>query len=239
MAGFQRYLAKSVIKSKIFLAIDGLDELDGDQQAMVELLKSIVESSPSDIKVCVSSRPWRVFEQSFSHTPKLKLQDLSINDIRRYTADYLESFPTSRGIMRKQPQESELLKEHVVQNADGVFLWATLALKALASQICSQDTVADMEAKLSALPTDLDDLFRYLLFHSRATSDLQQQAHILQIVRAREVVCDFTRDESFSSLTIYLLALADRGENADISLPVEQPSIEEVKKIYEETENRS
>jgi hypothetical protein len=238
IAGFKRFLDMTVSESKIFLAIDGLDELDGDQQAMVKMLKSIVDSSPGNIKVCVSSRPWPIFEQFFSQTPQLKLQDFSVDDIRRYTADYLDSLPKSRRIMKKEPRESDRLKERIVQNADGVFLWATLALKTLAARISSQDKVADVNAKLSSIPTDLDDLFRHLLFESQSPSDLEEQSRILRIIRARETVCEFTRDESSNSLTIYLLALADHGENIDITLSVDQPSAEEVVETCEEMKIR-
>jgi hypothetical protein len=238
MDALRRYLDKSVGQSKLFLAIDGLDELDGDQQALVEMIRSTVESSPRDIRVCVSSRPWLVFEQFYSKTPQLKLQDLSFDDIRRYTSDYLDNFPKARRIMRKEPEESKRLKERIALNADGVFLWVTLALKALTARIDGQDTIAEVEAKLDTLPTDLDDLFRHLLFESRTTSDLEEQSRILQIVRAREIVCDFTLDESSNSLTIYLLALADHGENIDITLPIEQPSAEEILETCEEMANR-
>jgi hypothetical protein len=238
MTAFQRYLHKSAGQSKLFLAIDGLDELDGDQQAMVEMIKSTVESSPGNIKVCVSSRPWPVFEQFYYKTPQLKLQDLTFNDIRQYASDSLNKLPTSRRIMRKEPQKSERLKENIARNADGVFLWAALALKALIARISSQDTVADVEAKLNTLPTDLDDLFRHLLFESRTPSDLEEQARILLIIRAREAVCDMTMDESSNTLTLYLLALADHGENIDITLPIEQPSAEEITETCKEMRDR-
>jgi hypothetical protein len=110
MAGIQRYLDLCVDPSKVFLLIDGLDELEGDQQAMVEMVKSLMESSPGNIKVCVSSRPWLVFENFFSQT-QIMLQDFG-NDIRRYTGDHLHGSPESRRILRKEPQSSERLCEN-------------------------------------------------------------------------------------------------------------------------------
>jgi hypothetical protein len=233
ISGFQRFLRDAVGKIRICLFIDGLDELDGDQGALVGLLRFIVDLSPRDFKICVSSRPWPIFEKSFCDVPHFQVQDLSVGDIRQYVDDYLDCAPKARRIAKKEPDSFLLLKARITQNADGVFLWATLCTKTLVARIAIGDTMTDLDAKLAQLPTDLDDLYRYLLFENRPKEELREQSRILQIIRAREIVCDFTKDESSSSMTAYQLALADPGEALDTHAEVRRPSAREVLGMYE------
>lgn len=229
----QRFLWDAAGKIRVCLFIDGLDELDGDQEELIELVRFIVDLSPGDFKVCVSSRPWPIFEKSFSDVPHIQLQDLSVGDIRQYVDDYLDSAPKVRRIAKKEPDSFIRLKARIAQNADGVFLWATLCTKTLVARIAIGDTATDLDAKLAQFPTDLDDLYRYLLFTDRPQKELQEQSRTLQIIRAREIVCDFTKDESSSSMTAYQLALADQGEALDTHTEVKQPSDTEVMEMYQ------
>jgi hypothetical protein len=233
MSGLQRFLERAVGKTKICLFIDGLDEFDGDQQAMVDMLKTLVEFSPGDVKACVSSRPWEVFENSFRAIPQLRLHVLTQDDISRYVHDVLNGNVMVRRILKKQPKEAEAFQENVIRKADGVFLWVTLALRCLMERISSGDEVRNLQETLNSLPTDLDDLFRHLLFDSRPAKELEEQSRIFQIIRAREMMCDFTRDESSSSITLYQLALADKGENIEIEDTVEKPADEEIMDTYD------
>jgi len=57
------------------LFIDGLDEFDGDHSDLNNLLKEV--ASAPHIKICVASRPWNVFEDSFGKKAFLMLQDLT------------------------------------------------------------------------------------------------------------------------------------------------------------------
>ncbi|KAK1687540.1 hypothetical protein BDP55DRAFT_714367 [Colletotrichum godetiae] len=66
---------------RFFFFVDGLDEYDGDHPKLI-LIPSRLASSPN-VKLCVSSRPWNVFEDAYGKTSlwKLALQDLTQNDI--------------------------------------------------------------------------------------------------------------------------------------------------------------
>ncbi|KAI5917475.1 hypothetical protein F4810DRAFT_704891 [Camillea tinctor] len=82
-----------------------------------ELCKVLSDMANSPyIKMCVSSRPWAVFERSFGGESKngLDIHELTRNDIQKWTTE--ESAMTASG-------KSELI-EQIVTQADGVFLWA-------------------------------------------------------------------------------------------------------------------
>jgi hypothetical protein len=44
-----------------------------------------------DVKMCLSSRPWQVFLDSFRDDPSLRLQDPTRGDSRKYVVDNLIS----------------------------------------------------------------------------------------------------------------------------------------------------
>ena len=77
---FRLLANEDLSEAKFCFFIDGLDKFGGDHTNLIDLLKDI-GSSPH-IKVCISSRPWVVFEDAFKHKPSLMLQDLTYSDIK-------------------------------------------------------------------------------------------------------------------------------------------------------------
>ena len=90
LSAFDAAISESRKFANVCLFIDGLDEFEGDDGARLEiinLLKQVAESP--NVKVCVSSRPWRIFGDAFDTHPSLKLEDLTSGDIRNYVQDML------------------------------------------------------------------------------------------------------------------------------------------------------
>jgi hypothetical protein len=63
--------------------IDGLDEYDGDHYKLCQLLKEL--SLSANLKCCVSSRPWNVFDDAFAsdQSTKLCIHDLYQGHVSR------------------------------------------------------------------------------------------------------------------------------------------------------------
>ena len=80
----------------------------------------------------------------------------------------------------------------------------------------NDSTMDEIQTSLLQLPSDLEDLFQYLLFNDRDAIALQRQSHSFQTVRARDTVCTFTGDESVRAITLYQMALALEGHLGDI-----------------------
>jgi hypothetical protein len=78
---FSRFLHE-VASARFCFIVDGLDEFDGDHDEIVEVFQAAASSQT--VKICVSSRPLFVFEDVFKDSPKLRLQDLTQNDIFQY-----------------------------------------------------------------------------------------------------------------------------------------------------------
>jgi hypothetical protein len=200
--GLRLFLEQSVGKMKICLLVDGLDEFDGDHGEIIQFFKRVVDSSKNDVKVCVSSRPWAVFEEAFNNIPSLKLQDLTLSDVNQYVDDKFNKDPRIQRIVRKEPETGGELMKEIVKRADGLFLWVILVIRNLLGEIHTGDNVINLQERLHILPTELDGLFQHILFDTQSEDRVKEASRIFQFVRAREIVCGFTRDQSASSLTL-------------------------------------
>jgi hypothetical protein len=229
MEGLEKFLHHSIKEAKICLFIDGLDEYDGNHGEIIEFFTKIVRDGGQDVKVCLSSRPWPVFEAAFKSVPNLELQLLTLEDRRQYVVDKFQKDARMRRIMRKEYEEGLLLMGEVVERADGVFLWVILVVRFLLECITTGDKVLDVTQRLQRLPTDLEEFFDHMLLKSQENGAIISASEIFQLIRAREIVCDFTGDHSNSSLSLWELALAC-FKNDELALrgPVEEPPDKEV-----------
>ncbi len=78
LTAFKKLVLDIADSEKIFLLIDGLDEFHGDhlqQLNLIDLLYDLIRLS-SNVKMCVSSRPWNIFANAFHANPSLKVESL-------------------------------------------------------------------------------------------------------------------------------------------------------------------
>ncbi|KAK3396716.1 hypothetical protein B0T20DRAFT_381366 [Sordaria brevicollis] len=149
----------STHKQRCFcIFIDGLDEYVGTPgcdtiDLVVELQKWVKQTS--QVKICVSSRPDNVFMNAFDPHRQIKLHDLTRGDMQAYIRAQLEhmDFPGCR----------DELAGIVVEKAEGIFLWVTLAVKSIRVQIENGFSTADMIRNVRLLPTELEELFKHIL----------------------------------------------------------------------------
>lgn len=231
MVGLRKCVELAVKTTKLCLFVDGLDEFDGQPEEVVKLFKVLVEDFKGRVKTCLSSRPWGVFEEAFREIPQFRLHDLTNDGMHRYVKDKLNEQFLIRKSMEQDLTMGRQLQAEIVTRADGVFLWTTLAVRRL---IESEDaSLGGLKACLETLPTDLDELFTFLLFKSRSPKELQEQSHIFNLICAKEAVCDFTRDESARAMTAYELRLAMLGNDLSFKAPIEQVSEGDAMKAYD------
>ncbi|KAE9379537.1 hypothetical protein N431DRAFT_327470 [Stipitochalara longipes BDJ] len=141
--------------------VDGLDELEGDPERLVILLKNVSEHP--NVKVCLSSRPWVVFEEHFDGHPGLRLQDLTYDDIRLYVRDQLQENSKMKRLAESHHLQAAELSHNIVKKANGVFLWVKLVVWSLLAGLRNQDDFAELQKRLDLLPSDLDFLYRHML----------------------------------------------------------------------------
>jgi len=161
--------------------VDGLDEYDGDHEVLCTTFKTLAECS--HFKLCVSSRPWNVFEEAFGHAEKSKLymQDLTKDDIRSYVQSRLEEHPRWHVVASKPGWAAKLIQE-IVDISCGVFLWVYLVAEMLRKGLTNRDSSSDMRRRLESFPPELEDFFQRILesvegfYHNKMSSALQLAA---------------------------------------------------------------
>lgn len=215
--------------ARFFLSIDGLDEYDAestDMSDLAEILKSICQRE--NVKAVISSRPWAVFEDSFAASPRLRLHQLTHEDISFYVSDKMEQDHRMQRLLKFHPEESKALMEEIVEASAGVFLWVRLVVQSLIEGLVNRDGVADMQLRLRDLPTDLDELYRVML---RRVPDSYRR----QTSRLLELVYYGTRDKW--KLSLFGLHYAfELGEEDVLKAPIEPWPSEELDEVFESME---
>lgn len=148
---------------KVCLFIDGLDEFEGDPNTLSDLL--IQWGQGKHVKICLSSRPWKIFEDTFAGMPQLRMQDLTHKDIKTYVADRLKE-PNTVGDQTTSWQarhERQKLISNIVDRADGVFLWVKFALATVLQGLRNDDSHDELQHRLREMPKELDMLYRHML----------------------------------------------------------------------------
>ncbi|CZR58782.1 uncharacterized protein PAC_08674 [Phialocephala subalpina] len=158
---FRALLNQKIYDLKICFMVDGLDEFEGDHEE-ISTFFSEVASFPG-IKVCLSSRPWPVFEELFAACPKLRLQDLTYRDIKYYVSDKMRRNSAFQRLELEEPLEAPTLIEEIVEKAKGVFIWVKLVVQSLLNGLRNQDELSDLKARLRDLPEEIKPLYRQLL----------------------------------------------------------------------------
>ncbi|KAK5046718.1 hypothetical protein LTR84_007479 [Exophiala bonariae] len=163
VAALQAVLFSTIGKVRICFLIDGLDEFNGTDREVLELmaqLESMYAKSATWHKICVSSRPHIAFEAAFRKRPSLRMQDLTKNDIYHYVNSRLRS--QDLPIDHLAPEDLvrfETLVDDIVEKARGVFLWVHLAVMSLLHGLDQSDWMHELEARVRGLPPELDTFY--------------------------------------------------------------------------------
>ena len=168
---------------KFCFFIDGLDEFDGDYTNLIRLIKDISRSS--NIKICVSSRPWVLFEEAFMHKPSLMLQDLTYPDIRNFIDSAFNNKPEFVELEKREPEYASKLLQDIAQKSSGVFLWVNLVVHSLLAGLVNGDRVSDLQRRLAFLPPDLENLYEKML-NSLDSFYMEHASQIFRHVRVAE-----------------------------------------------------
>lgn len=201
-------LKSKTMKHKFCFFIDGLDEFAGNLIHGIDFIDSLVSSS--NIKLVVSSRPIPACVQAFSDSPKLKLEDLTRDDIKAYIDATIGSHPHIRDLMKMAPQSVRKILGDLVDKASGVFLWVVLACRSLLDGFAACDYPDELQQRVDELPPELEKLFQHMLGKIEPRYQVQA-ARLLRICYLRRLHSGSERDHRASPWvyeSIYTLGLA-------------------------------
>ena len=162
LATLLNLLKHSPIPLAICLFIDGLDEFEGQEDTVIGMIGDLADQT--HVKVCVSSRPLLAFEEAFSEKPSLRLQDLTFETIREY-AEFKLSKPIQNYVSPNKYDRTQAgdLVNRIVSRADGVFLWAVIAIRDLYDGLQGIANIDELVQTLESLPSELGSLFMLIL----------------------------------------------------------------------------
>ncbi|KAK3905897.1 hypothetical protein C8A05DRAFT_30256 [Staphylotrichum tortipilum] len=167
--------------SAVCVFIDGLDE--AREADIPDVLRTVDRMSTTPkVKVCVSSRPEQRFLQLVQSNKGLRLEDLTLGDMRRYARHHLNPFLKSSSVF-SNTQHS--IPEELARKAQGVFLWLYLATQCLVRGLDNRDHQEEELAKrLSVLPTELEDLYNdmWLRLNEDGETDRQSTALFFNLI---------------------------------------------------------
>ncbi|KAI0893057.1 hypothetical protein F4806DRAFT_505264 [Annulohypoxylon nitens] len=146
---------------RICFFIDGIDEYTGDHNDICEIFSKVTKN-PS-IKALLSSRPIPACVYRLGEYPRLRLQDLTFNDIEIYTSERLKAHSIMKGMERGEPGITELVTDKITGLASGVFLWVVLIVRNIDIRLQHYDTAADLINEIDKLPSDLENLYDHML----------------------------------------------------------------------------
>ncbi|OCL03826.1 hypothetical protein AOQ84DRAFT_347075, partial [Glonium stellatum] len=202
--------------TKFCLFIDGLDEYDGDLSEFITFLNDL-KALPT-LKLCLSSRPLNIFEDSFgsASVTKLYLQDLTREDISSYTRDILQGrleLVSSAGCSTN----IDKIVEEITKKAQGVFLWVFLVVRSLSSGLSNGDTDATLYRRLRSFPSDLEIFFEHM-FQAVDPMYRQQSSCLFQVAlkssKPRSLMVYSFLMEDDPDFAINLMAGSYRAEEA-------------------------
>lgn len=223
LAAFEMFVEAAIPSMRICLFVDGLDEFEGSHIEIIDFFKKLAQKQNRQaIKMCLSSRPWAVFEEAFDQAiPNLRLQNLTYADMCRYLRDRLKQDRNLCQVLNHDPHAQDSFIKSTVHRADGVFLWVRLAANEILGRFKSGHGFSQLGEIVSSLPTNLDSLFAKLLLEDQSLEQVSQTAILFLLMRAREEISDFIKDESSSTLTVWELAFALKADDDQLALQSE------------------
>ncbi|VUC36282.1 unnamed protein product [Clonostachys rosea] len=156
---------------KVYCVVDALDEMDSNQDAFLQALAELGRWRPSRLKVIITSRPVPKVERPLRQESILhiRLDEKHVDeDIANYVAHHLNK--TSKALT---PEQKEIIKRAVPGRANGLFLYAKLAMDAFLEEN------ADVEEVLKTLPLDLNVMYTDLLREHARRSGVPHDLQLL------------------------------------------------------------
>jgi hypothetical protein len=149
-------------KHRFCFFLDGLDEFEGDPRQIVEKLGEWMAAAPDDVKICVSSRDWPIFE-TFPADQRLYLHRLTEDDIKRAVRERLETHTQFLYMQKESPEACKDLVTEISEKAEGVFLWVTLAIKAILGGLDINEPISKLRQMIERFPPELTDFLARIL----------------------------------------------------------------------------
>ena len=160
------------------LFIDSLDEYC-PQDGYAKLIKQLMDiKSRPNVKMCISSRNWAVFENAFGQSDQqIRLEAWTKEDIRGFVSNRLLTSENTAGHHHFGEQDFAFVQfiEEFLHKADGVFIWARLVCSSMCDRLLAGKDLSDLRRCLDEFPGELEQYLRKLVYDRINSTWLQGQ----------------------------------------------------------------
>lgn len=196
-----RFLASKPASLTVVMIIDGLDEFVGDEDSLMDLIRSL--SRTSNTWICTSSRPEQIFRQGFATCPQLKLHELNYIDIEKATTKRLN--PVLRDCFPDLIEKTDAVINALNTKSQGVFLWAELMTKDLMKGAREADTIEELWERLELTPDTIEGLYEHMLSRLNKAYRRESTHYFHHIITYQELFSRYPRSGN-DSITLLEIA---------------------------------
>ncbi|KAI0414753.1 hypothetical protein F5X98DRAFT_348474 [Xylaria grammica] len=158
---FKQIARRTEVDAKFCFFIDGLDEYDGEEKDIINLLGEL--SASRHIKICTSSRPGRQYERFLqSYNRKFDIAHFTKGDMRRYISAHLQASENWRRLVQSEPGCQDIINE-ISARAGGVWLWVSLVTDDIVREAEKNETVATLRKIVDEFPDELHEYFERMI----------------------------------------------------------------------------
>ncbi|KAI0835337.1 hypothetical protein F5Y06DRAFT_138452 [Hypoxylon sp. FL0890] len=184
-------LRQKLVDLDMCFFFDALDEYDGSPEVIRDFLTELLDESKTGqttVKICFSSRPWEAFTQRFQGGLGFPIHEYTTTDIKEYCYQTISQDSTVANVLKDMVPD-------IIETAQGVFLWARLALSDLFDAAASGREMYELKRRLRELPPDLHRYYEDIV--KRCPTALKEKAYALLEIVTR----------SFEILPVYQVLL--------------------------------
>lgn len=156
----------SASRQSTTLFVDALDEAGVySAQQLAEYfhrLNNHAEKSMVAVKICISCRHYPIINLQAT---EIKVEDHNHEDIATYIKDKLRTEPMVWSDPDPDPDAWQDLINDLIQQANGVFQWASVVMPIIQRKIQYGDSPRDIRDWVPKVPAQLGDVYKYILSH--------------------------------------------------------------------------
>jgi hypothetical protein len=157
----QQIATTDKLSAKFCFFIDGLDEYDGAEEELIEMLRFL--STSNNIKICVSTRPRRLFQQFFHRSDRtITISDFTKDDMQLYVQRGLRKSEKFLLLERNTPECGKIVQT-IVDLAQGVWLWVFLVSRDVIHAVNRDEGFATLRKIVHQFPADLEAYFERMI----------------------------------------------------------------------------
>ena len=174
---------QSEVPLNVLFFVDALDEYEGNYRDLIRVIQnSFISRGPSmvNVKFCLASRSYPAFANAFGSCPGLLVHENTRDDVQWYARQQIASSIQCRDIDQDISAMHQLAVE-ITQRANGVFIWVRIVVEELIERFVDGCTTSQLRDILSAMPEELEDLYRRTL--SKVKPEYELESYVMtQIV---------------------------------------------------------